>query len=98
MARKIRAQLWVWLDDPAFDLNPSVKKEEHVLALDMHSRRPDMDVVMETAGLYRLNQAQAREIVQNVGDVVGSWPLRARKMGISRQECFAREHLFKVGT
>lgn len=85
-----------WHLSPAFDMNPSVKKEEHVLALDMHSRRPDMDVVIETAGLYRLNEEEARGIVQNVGRVVGSWQSRARTMGISRQECFEREHLFQV--
>lgn len=86
-----------WHLSPAFDMNPSVKKEDHVLALDMHSRRPDMNVVMETAGLYRLNQEQASGIVQNVGNVVGSWQSRARTVGISRQECFEREHLFQVG-
>ena len=83
-----------WHLSPAFDINPSAKKEEHVLALDTHTREPDMDVVIETAGLYRLNKEQAREVVCNVAKVVGSWQARARKMRISRQECFEREHLF----
>ena len=84
-----------WHLSPAFDMNPSVKKEEHVLALDTHTRQPDMDVVIETAGLYRLNEEQARGIIQNVGSVIGTWHDRARKMGISNQECLEREHLFQ---
>ncbi len=86
-----------WHLSPAFDMNPSAKKEDHVLALDTHTRQPDMGVVIETAGLYRLNEEQAGEIVKNVSSVVGIWHTRARKMGISRQECLEREHLFLQG-
>jgi serine/threonine-protein kinase HipA len=84
-----------WQLAPAFDMNPSVKKEEHVLALDTHTRQPDMDAVIETAGLYRLNLEQANDIVEKVSKVVGSWQARARKLGISRQECLAMEHVFR---
>lgn len=85
-----------WHLSPAFDMNPSIKKKEHTLALDTHTRRPDMQAVIETAGLYRLNEKQARGIVQDTGKVVASWQSRAKKMKISKQEFLEREHLFQV--
>ena len=84
-----------WHLSPAFDMNPSHKKDEHVLALDLHTRHPDIDVVIETAGFYRLNQEQAENIVKRVGAVVSKWENRAKGLGLSRQECFESEHLFQ---
>lgn len=85
-----------WRLAPAFDMNPSFKKEEHVLALDLDQRLPDMDVVLETAGYYRLNNKQATRIVNRVIEVVSGWELRARHYGLSRQDCLEAEHLFYV--
>ncbi|MCF6237503.1 MAG: type II toxin-antitoxin system HipA family toxin [Candidatus Marinimicrobia bacterium] len=85
-----------WHLSPAFDMNPSLRKEEHILAIDLHTRQPDIDVVFETAGFYRLNQEQAEAVVKRVGAVVSTWQDRARKLGLSKQECFEVEHLFRV--
>lgn len=38
-----------WRLAPAFDMNPSFKREEHVLSLDLYNRQPDLDVVLSTA-------------------------------------------------
>jgi serine/threonine-protein kinase HipA len=85
-----------WHLSPAFDMNPSLKKEEHVLALDLHTRQPDIGVVIETAGFYRLNREQAEAVVERVGKVVSIWQDRARRLGLSGQECFETAHLFQV--
>ena len=83
-----------WRLAPAFDMNPSFRKDEHVLALDLHDRRPDMEVVLSTAGFYRLERGNAKNIVVEVSNAVGEWRTRARKLGLSRQECSDAEHLF----
>jgi serine/threonine-protein kinase HipA len=76
-------------------MNPSFKKDEHALALDLHTRQPDMTVVLETAEYYRLGTDQAEEIVSRVNTVVGGWKARARRLGLSVHEISEAEHLFQ---
>ncbi|MFK5925884.1 MAG: HipA domain-containing protein [Desulfuromusa sp.] len=83
-----------WRLAPAFDMNPSFKKEEHVLALDLDQRLPDMDMVLATAGYYRLDKKRATTIVDQVIAVVSEWKLRARHYGLSKQDCLEAKHLF----
>jgi len=83
-----------WRLAPAFDMNPSFRKDEHVLSLDLYNRQPDMDVVLSTAGFYRLESSRAKQIIVAVCTVVGEWQTRARKLGLSRQECAGADHLF----
>lgn len=83
-----------WRLAPAFDLNPSFKKDEHALALDLADRRPNLDTVIETARFYRLSTDQARNVVSKVGKVVNEWRAMARKVGLSSLDCLAAEHLF----
>ena len=32
-----------WRLSPAYDMNPSFRKEEHVLSLDLYNRQPDLE-------------------------------------------------------
>jgi len=75
-------------------MNPSFKKEEHVLALDLYQRQPDLETVLATAEYYRLRPDRAQEIVGEVCRVVGGWQERAKKLGLTAQECAEAEHLF----
>jgi len=83
-----------WRLAPAFDMNPSFRKDEHVLSLDLYNRQPDMDVVLSTAGFYRLASSRAKKIIVAVCAAVGEWQTHARKLGLNRQECAGAEHLF----
>jgi serine/threonine-protein kinase HipA len=83
-----------WRLAPAFDMNPSFRKDEHVLSLDLYNRQPDMDVVLSTAGFYRLENNRAQEIIATVAAAMGEWQTQARKLGLSKQECSEAEHLF----
>lgn len=83
-----------WRLAPAFDMNPSFKKDEHALALDLYTRQPDMTVVLETAEYYRLGMDQAKGIVSRVEKIVGGWKARARRLGLSAHEISEAEHLF----
>jgi serine/threonine-protein kinase HipA len=83
-----------WRLAPAFDMNPSFKKDEHVLALDLNNRHPDMDIVLATADYYRLNSMRAKKIVERVFSTVRSWRSHAKKLGLSGRACSEAEHLF----
>lgn len=83
-----------WRLAPAYDMNPSFRKDEHVLSLNMYDRLPDLEVVLSTAEYYRLNTDRAREIVKTVCGIVRGWASRARKLGLSSRECSEAEHLF----
>lgn len=83
-----------WRLSPAFDMNPSFKKEEHALSLNLHDRMPDLEVVISTAEYYRLSTSRARKIVAMVCGVVSEWQGHARKLGLSARECAEAEHLF----
>lgn len=83
-----------WRLAPAFDMNPSFRKDEHVLSLDLYNRQPDLEVVLATADYYRLELCRAKEIVNEVCTMVGGWKARARKLGLTSQECAEAEHLF----
>jgi serine/threonine-protein kinase HipA len=84
-----------WRLAPAFDMNPSFKKNDHALALDFYTRQPEMAVVLETSEYYRLSQDKAKEIVNRVRKVVSGWQARARGVGLSAQEIYEAEHLFQ---
>ena len=83
-----------WRLAPAFDMNPSFRKEEHVLSLDLYSREPDLETVIATAGYYQIDASHARKIASDVCAVIKGWKVLARKLGITTHECSEAEHLF----
>lgn len=87
-----------WRLAPAFDMNPSFRKEEHVLSIDLYDRTPSMDTVLATAGYYKLDAARAKMIVNEVCAVIDGWKHMARKLGLNAHECSEAEHLFITRT
>lgn len=75
-----------WRLAPTFDMNPSVKRDSHVLALDDRDPSPDLGTVLETAEFYRLGKAESRDIMATVVAVVGQWEGRAKLLGMSGEE------------
>lgn len=75
-----------WRLAPAFDVNPSPEKREHSLALDGTVRIPDLDLVRETAPLYRLSASRADEVVSEVSRAVARWQDVARDAGLPSEE------------
>lgn len=72
-----------WRLAPAFDVNPNIDKAEHVLNIDDVDNRPSLETVLSTAAFYGLDDAQARQIVDEVVMVVDRWQDAARRMRIS---------------
>lgn len=73
-----------WRLAPAFDVNPSIDKGEHVLNLDDVDNRPNLNTVLSTAAFYGVAPEHARQIVEEVAGAVDGWQDAARKAGISR--------------
>jgi serine/threonine-protein kinase HipA len=75
-----------WRLSPAFDLNPVPTKLDHAIALDEGDHTPDLDLVRQTAGYYRVKPPQAETIIREVHEAVGTWRSVAAKVGIHRDE------------
>ncbi|GAC1525144.1 MAG: type II toxin-antitoxin system HipA family toxin [Ramlibacter sp.] len=72
-----------WRLAPAFDVNPNIDKAEHVLCIDDRDDRPSIDIVLSTCEFYGLEAADGESIVQEVLDVVDTWPDVARRQGLA---------------
>ncbi len=72
-----------WRLAPAFDINPSIDKAEHVLNLDDTDHRPSLETVLDTAVFYGLGHDEARQVVEEVVAAVDGWQDAAHKAGIS---------------
>lgn len=85
-----------WRLSPAFDMNPSPVKAEHVLTLDGQSTLPSLDAILRTAELYRLAPYVAATIVDEVREVVATWRNEAAVLGLARPEIKRMESVFQV--
>lgn len=85
-----------WRLAPAFDMNPSTKKDVHVLALDDMSTEPNLDTVVSTAEFYRVTQQQAQEDLARLRAVLGSWQHKAKQLGLSAEDRAEIEGCFQV--
>lgn len=85
-----------WRLAPAYDMNPSTKKDAHMLALDDHSTEPDLDTVMSTAAFYRVSAQDARADLARLRQVLGSWESKAKQLGLSAEDRLEIEGCFQV--
>ncbi len=85
-----------WRLAPAFDVNPSVARFEHTLTLDGASAQPDPNLVMATAGLYRLAPARAQAIFDEVRRAVAGWRAVARAHGLGGFETQQMQRVFQA--
>jgi serine/threonine-protein kinase HipA len=84
-----------WRLAPAFDMNPNVYKSEHAITLDGKIASPNLQAVRDTAeDYYRLTQAQAAAIEQEVTQVVQTWRTRAEGLQLPRFEIQQMERVF----
>ena len=85
-----------WRPAPAFDVNPSIDKAEHILNIDDADNRPSLETVLATAPFYRLTASRAREIVGKIVDVVAGWEAAARRAGIARADIDVTASAFRA--
>jgi serine/threonine-protein kinase HipA len=87
-----------WRLAPAYDMNPSLEKHEHSLALDESSPEPRISTVVETAEFYRLTSKEAVRIVAQVRTAVSGWKATAQAIGLPRAEVQRMEAAFAGDT
>ena len=67
-------------------MNPSTTKVGHALTLDGQSNAPDVNLVLKTAQYYRLKDAQAQSIFDDIKAELSHWKDVAHKHGLSSSE------------
>ena len=85
-----------WRLSPAFDVNPSIDKANHVLNIDDIDNRPSLETVLATAAFYRLTPKRAKEVVDEVINVVGEWKTVARRAKIAAADIELSSSAFKA--
>lgn len=85
-----------WRLSPAFDVNPSIHSAEHVLCLDDHDTRPDLQTVLATAAFYGLQASAAKNMMDKVVGVAAGWKVKARQAGIAAVDVLQTEAAFSA--
>jgi serine/threonine-protein kinase HipA len=83
-----------WRLSPAFDMNPSARKLDHVLGIDEGLHAPSLRTLLETDLYYGLERAAATAIVEAVLAVVATWRTRAGALHIAQADIDDMAHLF----
>jgi serine/threonine-protein kinase HipA len=71
---------------PAYDINPSVDRNELSLAIDESEAICDVSVAMDAHKAYGISAAQAGTALKSVNVAVGTWRSEANRFGIPRAE------------
>jgi serine/threonine-protein kinase HipA len=71
---------------PAYDINPSVDRNELSLAIDETETTCDVSVAMDAYKSYGITSAQAKEALQAVNTAVTAWRTETQRFGISKAE------------
>lgn len=75
-----------WYLSPAFDINPSVEKNELVLSVDGTDHSLDLDLAKEVGNYFRLDKEKMNIIIEEVKESVKKWRTIAADLGIPRKE------------
>lgn len=75
-----------WQLSPAYDINPSIDKEELSLNIDENSGDLDFELALSVIDYFRLNLMEANNILSEVKTVVKNWEKTAKSIGIVRSE------------
>ena len=75
-----------WRPSPAFDLNPSIDKAEHVLNIDDLDPRPSLATALSTASFYGLDAARASTVADEILAALAPWRTLAREAGIANAD------------
>lgn len=71
---------------PAYDLNPSVDRDELTLTINETESVCDIEIVRSAHGFYELSLAAADTIIAEVHEAVATWKTEATTLGLSRAE------------
>ena len=84
-----------WRLSPAFDVNPSIDKEELALNIDDTSGFLDFELALSVIEYFRLSNQEAESILSRVRKAIGNWEKLAKQIGIPRAEIEMMRSAFK---
>ena len=85
-----------WCLSPAFDVNPSIDKEELALNIDDTSGLLDFELALSVREYFRLSNEEAKSILSRVMKAIGNWEKLAKQIGIPRAEIDLMRSAFRV--
>jgi serine/threonine-protein kinase HipA len=71
---------------PAYDINPSVDRQELTLAINEVETACDVSIAMEASQDYGLNPREAADVLKQVQDAVAGWREEATRMNLPKAE------------
>jgi len=75
-----------WRLSPAFDVNPSIDKEELALNIDDTNGTLDFELALNIIEYFRLSNEEAESIISRVRKAIVSWEKISKQIGIARVE------------
>jgi len=75
-----------WQLSPAYDINPSTKKNGLAINIDENSNALDFNLAKSVGEYFHLDNVKMDSILKEVLDVVKNWKVEATKIGISSKE------------
>lgn len=85
-----------WILSPAYDINPIEYGTELKLNISETDNSMDIELALEVAPFFRLDEKEARAIIQTIKSVVKNWRVLAKNYGISNSECEAMSSAFRM--
>ena len=79
-----------WTLSPAFDINPSLSKEQSLL-INSYTSKSDLNILLDSCEEYMLNHSTAKQIIEEVLKGISKWKLLANKINIPQSE----QNIFK---
>ena len=86
-----------WVISPAYDINPIENGNGLKLNINEDDNSQNVDLALEVAPYFRIEEKEANQIVDSIVQTVASWKTIAIDLGISRNEaermdgCFLTE-------
>lgn len=75
-----------WVLSPAYDINPIEGGNGLKLNIDSEDNSQNLELALSVAPYFRLAPDEAQLIIDHILEVISSWQILAKKMGISRAE------------
>lgn len=75
-----------WVLSPAYDINPIENGSGLKLNIDSEDNVLSLELALSVAPYFRVEDDEAQAIIDRVLEVISTWGIRAKKIGISRAE------------
>jgi serine/threonine-protein kinase HipA len=84
-----------WVLSPAYDVNPVETGNGLILNITESNNALELDLALEVAKYFRLNEKRAQEIIHEITMAVSQWRSLAKKQGLSSAECELKSKAFR---